>query len=304
VLDSAGVSLFVKCEHLRHPQLGGNKWHKLKYNLLAARTQQQHTLLTFGGAYSNHLYATAAAGQALQFNTIGIIRGEAQTPLNPTLKFASACGMQLHYISRQMYRDKDSTTVLQALHKLFGEFYLIAQGGSNLLALQGCREMIAEIMQPFDVFACACGTGTTLAGSVLGLGAQQSALGISVLRHGGALHNTVRQLLTQSEHYRGQHWHIDDRFHAGGYARTTNALWDFMDTFKTCHAIELDAVYTGKLFYALFNMIAAGEFAAGTRILALHSGGLQGNSGFKRGSGDTAKHKNTDCPRITPMTPM
>ena len=280
LFEHADIELLVKREDLIDSELGGNKWHKLKHNLQTARQQSHHTLLTFGGAYSNHIYATAAAGKRFGFNTIGVIRGEAQDTLNPTLSFARDCGMHLHYLDRASYRDKNSPAVLQQLKDRFGDFYLIPEGGSNALAVQGCREMVQAIDQPFDYICCACGTGATLAGISLGLTAQQYAIGFAALKGGDFLQNDISHMRAQFTDRSCDQWHIETGYHFGGYAKTNAELFAFMQSFRKEFDIELDAVYTAKMFYGLFDLIKRGYFRPGSRIIALHSGGLQGNAGF------------------------
>jgi 1-aminocyclopropane-1-carboxylate deaminase/D-cysteine desulfhydrase-like pyridoxal-dependent ACC family enzyme len=279
LFTATGVELLVKREDLIDPELGGNKWHKLKYNLQAARQQGKHTLLTFGGAWSNHIYATAAAGKRLGLNTIGVIRGEQHAKLNPTLSFARDCGMRLHYVDRQSYRKKDSPEFIQKLHQHFGDFYLIPEGGNNALAMQGCCELAREIAQPFDVITCACGTGTTLAGISLGLQAHQTAIGFAVLKRGEFLREEITHMLSTGKSTLDTNWQLETGYHFGGYARCNETLLNFMRDFERDFGFALDAVYTAKMFYGVFDMIKKGQFKPGTRILALHSGGLQGNAG-------------------------
>lgn len=281
LLIAADIELLVRREDLIDAELGGNKWHKLKHNLHAARQQGCHTLLTFGGAYSNHIYATAAAGKRFGFDTIGIIRGEAHAKLNPTLSFARDCGMQLHYLDRDTYREKNSAAVIQQLHELFGDFYLIPEGGNNALAVQGCCEMVRAIDQPFDFICCACGTGATLAGISLGLKPEQQAIGFAVLKGGEFLHHEILRMRALSTEKSRSLWGVETDYHFGGYAKINSELIGFMDFFKNEFSIELDAVYTAKMFYGLFALIKQGRFKPGSRIIALHSGGLQGNAGFK-----------------------
>jgi 1-aminocyclopropane-1-carboxylate deaminase len=276
LLDRAGMRLLVKRLDRVHPVISGNKWYKLKYNLLAAREQGHETLLSFGGAYSNHIHALAGAGREYGFNTIGVIRGEEYAPLNPTLHFAAECGMQLHYIDRETYRRKTAPPFVARLREMFGDFYLIPEGGSNALAVKGCAEIINEIDQPFDVITCACGTAGTLSGLVAGLRGGRQALGVAVLKGAGFLHEAVRELLLVSRVQCYDNWRIELDYHYGGYAKTTPELLDFIRRFESTHGIALEQVYTGKLMYALFEMIAQKRFARGTTIVALHSGGLQG----------------------------
>lgn len=277
-LETAGITLYIKRDDLLHPQFGGNKWRKLKYNLVHARKNQHDTLLTFGGAWSNHIYATAAAGKVFGFKTIGIIRGEEHRPLNATLAFAKDCGMQLHYVDRAQYRQKNETHYLDKLKHQFGHVYILPEGGSNALALKGCKEIVEEIAIPFDTICCASGTGTTLAGLISALRPDQSAIGFSALKGGDFLADEVNTFLQDKTS--DADWRIEDRFHFGGYAKINDELIHFMKSFKADYGITLDAVYTGKMFYGLFELIKAGTFSPGSTIIAVHSGGLQGNKGF------------------------
>lgn len=276
VLTRADVRLWVKRLDQVHPLISGNKWYKLKYNLLHAREQGMTTLLSFGGAYSNHIHAIAAAGSAYGFETVGVIRGERHDPLNSTLQFAFDHGMQLHYIDRQTYRDKNSPIVLQGLVEHFGDFYLVPEGGTNDLAVKGCAEIINDIQQDFDLLACACGTGGTLAGLISGLQGRRPVLGVAVLKGAGFLNDDVRALLAQNHCDELNHWQINLDYPFGGYAKHTDELLNFIRHFEQQHNIPLEQVYTGKLMYALWDLIKAGKFDPGTRIMALHSGGLQG----------------------------
>lgn len=270
----------VKREDLADAYIGGNKWRKLKHNLLEAHKQHKATLLTFGGAWSNHIAATAAAGKRFGFNTIGVIRGEAHETPNPTLQFAIDCGMQLEYVDRLTYRNKTSATFIQQLHQRYGDFYLLPEGGSNQLALKGCAEIVTDIEAAFDVITVASGTGATLAGITGALGPDQHAIGFAVLKGADFLTSDVSQMLADSGMPSLQNWHIEHNYHFGGYARTSNELFAFIRQFKSDFGIEVDAVYTGKMFFGLFDLINKGIFDKGTRIVAVHTGGVQGNAGF------------------------
>ena len=288
ILDKTGVQLYVKRDDLIHPQFGGNKWRKLKYNLIDAREKQNDTLLTFGGAWSNHIYATAAAASHFGFHSIGMIRGEEHTPLNPTLNFAKSCGMQLHYIDRDQYRLKHQPDYLEKIKQKFGDVYLLPEGGSNELALVGCEEIVHEIYesgQEFDVICCASGTGATLAGLARTITGTQLAIGFSALKGGDFLCEEVTSFLNSPDSEAAspsskKNWQVEQDFHFGGYAKIDEQLIRFMKQFQAQHGFELDAVYTGKMFYGLFNRIESGYFKPGTVIIAVHSGGLQGNKGF------------------------
>ena len=293
-LEHAGITLYVKRDDLIHPYFGGNKWRKLKYNLDAARENDCDTLLTFGGAWSNHIYATAAAGNFFGFKTIGFIRGEKHSPLNSTLSFAEKCGMQLHYLDRTTYQNKNDSHYLDSLKQQFKNTYILPEGGSNSLALEGCQEIVTEIAteldRPFDVICCASGTGATLAGLITAIKKQQNqhhqtAIGFSALKGGAFLVNDVNKLLHKIDNnvtneQTKLNWHIEDGFHFGGYAKVNDQLIQFIHHFKTQYGFMLDAVYTAKMFFGLFELIKNRTFTPGTTIVAIHSGGLQGNNGF------------------------
>lgn len=273
-LDRGGVRLLIKREDLNHPSISGNKWHKLKHNLRAAKRGGYTRLLSFGGAYSNHIYALAAAGRAHGLETIGIIRGEAIEPLNPTLRFARDCGMRLEFISRARYRLKTEPAEIDRWRARYGEFYLIPEGGSNRLAVTGCAEIIDDIAVPFDVIVCPCGTGGTLAGLVAGMAGRRRALGIAVLKGASFLMDDVRRFLTDHSQDYGN-WSLSLDYHFGGYAKLSPALAAFVDEFALRHGVPLEPVYTGKMMYGVQDLIRQGYFARGTTVVAVHTGGLQ-----------------------------
>jgi 1-aminocyclopropane-1-carboxylate deaminase/D-cysteine desulfhydrase-like pyridoxal-dependent ACC family enzyme len=281
LLEQKKVRLFVKRDDLIHPQLQGNKWRKLKYNLLRARQQGYHTLLTFGGAYSNHIHATAAAGNLFNFRTIGIVRGEAYQPLNPTLEDASRWGMQLNYVCRQAYRDKTSETFIAELHRQYGDFYLIPEGGNNSEGMRGCTEIITELERSYDVICVDCGTGTTMAGLVSSAPECTRVLGFSVLKNAGFLLDDVSRLLSLQTTNTDVDWDINFDFHFGGFAKTSAQLLEFIRCFKQQHDMQLEPVYSGKMFYGIYQLLKEDFFPQKTDILAIHSGGLQGLRGFK-----------------------
>jgi 1-aminocyclopropane-1-carboxylate deaminase len=286
VLIKNGVRLYIKREDLIHPFISGNKYRKLKYNLKRARKENHSTLLTFGGAYSNHVYAVAAAGAMYGFKTIGVIRGEAHLPLNPTLSFTSEMGMILHYVSRQHYRQKHNDLFLQELEKKYGQFYLIPEGGSNLEAVKGVSEMVDEIDMNVDVIAVSCGTGGTMAGMLSGMDGRRYAIGFPVLRGGGFLKKEISTLIKSYHDKIYSNWHLETGYHFGGYARYTIELIDFINEFKKQSGIPLDPVYTGKMMFGLFDLVKKGAFKKGQNILAIHTGGLQGILGFNQRFGN------------------
>ncbi|MFC2094311.1 1-aminocyclopropane-1-carboxylate deaminase/D-cysteine desulfhydrase [Bacteroidota bacterium] len=281
IIKDSGIKLFIKREDLNHPELSGNKWHKLKYNLIEAKEKGFETLLTFGGAYSNHIYATAAAGNLFGFKTIGIIRGEEHLPLNPTLSFAFSKGMKIHYVNRKTYREKNSTEFIKQLRQKFGNFYLVPEGGTNKLAVKGASEIISNIDIDFDYVCCACGTGGTLAGLVTGLNGSKKALGFSVLKGGSFLLNDVEKLIYESIGKKHSNWDINLDFHFGGYAKINSELIEFIQRFQRITSIPIEPIYTGKLLFGVYNLILNHYFANGINILAIHTGGLQGLLGMK-----------------------
>ena len=282
LLQSKGILLLIKRDDLIHPQVSGNKWRKLKYNLLAAKKEQQNTLLTFGGAFSNHIYATAAAGKVFGFKTIGLIRGERIEPLNPTLAYAEEVGMELHFISRSDYRKKEEIVYQQQVRANFGNFYLIPEGGTNERAIKGCSELVEEVTSQLtalpDYWCASCGTGGTLSGIIKGLDGRQKVLGFSALK-GNFHQKDIEELLGEKKY---NNWQINTQYHFGGYAKFKPTLIDFINTFKKENNIQLEPVYTGKLFYGIYDLIKNDYFPKGSSILAVHTGGLQGIAGFNR----------------------
>lgn len=275
-----GCVLTMKREDLLHPTVSGNKYRKLKYNLEYAKKHQYESLLTFGGAFSNHIAATAAAGKQHGFKTIGIIRGEElgipstkTTAQNPTLAFALECGMQLHFISREQYRKKDEVRFCESLKEQFYNPYIIPEGGTNDLAIKGCEEILTDTDAHFDFVCCASGTGGTVSGIINRLVPGQKGLVFPALK-GNWMKDEILKFT------RNEQWDIINEYHFGGYARVNPELVYFINTFKETYDIRLDPVYTGKMMYGLFAMINDGFFPENSRILAVHTGGLQGIEGM------------------------
>ncbi|MGW0575763.1 1-aminocyclopropane-1-carboxylate deaminase/D-cysteine desulfhydrase [Streptomyces sp. NPDC002920] len=267
-----GVRLLLKRDDLIHPELIGNKWRKLAPNLEAAAGR---TVLTFGGAYSNHLRATAAAGRLLGLRTVGVVRGDelAGRPLNPSLARCAADGMRLHFADRAAYRRKTEPDTLGRLLRAAGaqDAYVVPEGGSNAAAVRGCRGLGEELRGRADVIAVACGTGGTLAGLAAGLGPGQRALGIPVLK-GGFLGADIRAL--QDEAFGGPvgDWHLEDRFHFGGYARVPPELESFAADFEHRHGLPVERLYVAKLLYGLVALAEEGAFPRGARVAAVVTG--------------------------------
>jgi len=279
-LTDHNISLYVKRIDLIHPHISGNKWYKLYYNLFEAKRLNKDTLITFGGAYSNHIYATAAAGKELGFKTIGIIRGEKHLPLNPTLQFVKNCGMEIHYLDRTKYRDKTNKNFIIELKNKYDNFYLLPEGGTNSLAIKGCSQIIDTIDIDFDFICTPCGTGGTLAGLICGLSSTQKAIGFSALKGGDFLIDDVKKLIQNYNGNEYKNWKIILDYHFGGYAKITKELLHFIKIFEKEYKIPIEPIYTGKMFFGLFNMIKKGEIEKDKTVIALHTGGLQGLKGI------------------------
>lgn len=286
IVANAGVKLYILRLDITHPKINGNKWYKLKYNLLEAREKNISTILTFGGAYSNHIYATAAGGNIFGFRTIGLIRGEENTPLNPTLQFATEQGMELVYIDRHTYKKRHTQALQNQLKQQFGEVFIIPEGGSNLNGMRGCIEIL-QTVKGFNTICLACGTGTTLAGIALSLNQEQKVIGFPVLKDGDFLNQDINNLLTNylnsglpTPVNSPAPWQLVCDYHFGGYGKVTKELKLFCQDFQTQYDIPLDYIYTGKMFYGVMDLIAKG-FLKSQSLLLIHTGGLQGNLGLQ-----------------------
>ena len=281
-----GVRLLLWRDDLVNPDLPGNKARKLKHNLAAARQQGHHTLLTFGGAYSNHLAAVATAGRLFGFDTVGLVRGDAPaagTDLNPTLTQARADGMALHYLDRAAYRRRAEPDFMAELLARLGPAYVLPEGGTNALALPGCAELVAEIEQhtAFDALAVAVGTGGTLAGLLTGLAGRQQAVGVAALKNGGFLRAEV-DALTSAAGAACENYSLHTDYHFGGYARYSVPLLEFIGRFRQQHGVLLDPIYTGKLLFGVLDLIERGHFQRGSTVVAIHTGGLQAWAGWQQ----------------------
>jgi len=271
---NAQVSL--KPDYLIHPTVSGNKYRKLKYNLEKVRSEHHKGILTFGGAFSNHIAAIAAAGQALNIPTVGIIRGEelaSKAELNATLSYAKSCGMHLEFVTRSVYKEKTDPEYLNSLLEPFKNFYILPEGGSNGLAVKGCEEILTQKDQAFDIICCAVGTGGTIAGLINASLPSQKIIGFPALK-GGFLNEDICKFATQSN------WELWDTYHFGGYARVDSKLITFMNHFKAIYNIPLDPVYTAKMMYGIFDAIQIGRISKEAKVLAIHTGGLQGVEGM------------------------
>lgn len=268
--------VFIKPEYLIHPFISGNKHRKLKYNILEAKSQKIDLLLTFGGAYSNHIAATAYAGKIYGLKTIGIIRGEeleSKINTNPTLKFAQSCGMRLKFVTREAYRNRAKTEFIKQLNSEFGDFYLIPEGGTNDLAIKGCEEILNDEDSEFDFICCSVGTGGTISGLINSSKKHQKVLGFPALK-GAFLNQDIRKFATQ------ENWELIDKYHFGGYGKIKPELITFINKFKKDFDIPLDPIYTGKMMYGVFDLLDKGFFPKDSKILAIHTGGLQGIEGM------------------------
>ena len=272
-----GIELFIKREDLLHPIISGNKFRKLKYNIQEAKRLGHATLLTFGGAFSNHILAVAGAGAEFGFKTIGVIRGEeleCKINENPTLAQAQELGMQFHFVSRTAYRDKESSSFISFLCEKFGNFYLVPEGGTNDLAIKGCEEILtSEDKSYFTHIACAVGTGGTISGLINSSSEKQQIIGFSSLK-GAFLSEVIRNFVSKTN------WSISDAYHFGGYGKVNDELIQFLNSFYSQTSIPLDPVYTGKMVFGILDWIEKGYFPPNAKILMIHTGGLQGIKGM------------------------
>jgi len=270
------ISLFIKRDDLIHPIISGNKFRKLKYNLIEAKNQKKITLLTFGGAFSNHILAVSAAGKEYGFDTIGIIRGEEledKIETNPTLQKAKEFGMVFDFISREEYRNKNNPEFLKMLKQKFGDFYLIPEGGTNEFAIKGCEEILKENDTDFDFICCSVGTGGTISGIINSSKENQKVLGFPALK-GDFLQEDIRKFAKKNN------WQLITDYHFGGYAKFDENLIHFINDFYQKFKVPLDPIYTSKMFFGVLDLIEKDYFPPKSKILAIHTGGLQGVNGM------------------------
>ena len=271
------ITLTIKREDLLHPHISGNKWRKLKYNLLKAQEEKYDKLLTFGGAFSNHIAATAAAGREYGINTIGVIRGEElsdKISQNPTLAFARECGMEFKFVAREQYRNKENDEFIERLYQEYGHFFLIPEGGTNALAVKGCEEILLQDDMHFTHIACAVGTGGTISGIVNSAAKHQKVLGFPALK--ADLSNDIIKFALNDN------WRLITDYHFGGYGKADKELVDFINDFFDRTSIPLDPVYTGKMVFGVIDLIHKNYFPENSDILLIHTGGLQGIEGMNR----------------------
>lgn len=280
-IQKKNIQLFVKREDELHPVVSGNKFRKLKYNLLEAKKQKVKTLLTFGGAFSNHIVATAAAGKLNGFKTIGVIRGdelgkdlEKTLESNLTLRQAYEYGMEFIFISREEYRSKYETSFIQKLKEELSDFYLIPEGGTNEFAIKGCQEILTNEDTSFDYICCCVGTGGTISGLINTAKKHQRVLGFPALK-GGFLQKDIEEMVPNH-----QNWELIHEYHFGGYAKYKPELIHFINWFKEETNVQLDPIYTGKMAFGVIDMIKNNSIEEGSKVLMIHTGGIQGIQGF------------------------
>lgn len=275
-IDYKGISLFIKREDLLHPFVSGNKFRKLKYNLIQAKLENHNQIITFGGAFSNHIAATAFACKENSLQSVGIIRGEElelKIHHNPTLQFAQECGMKFEFVSREMYRNKTEDSFLKSLQIKYGKHFLIPEGGANAYAVQGCEEILETQDAEFDYVCCAIGTGTTIAGLIYSANSNQKILGFPALK-GDFLQKDICKFANKNN------WDLISEYHFGGYGKVTPELIEFINKFYRDTKIPLDPVYTSKMVYGVLDLIKDNYFPENSKILLIHTGGLQGIKGM------------------------
>jgi 1-aminocyclopropane-1-carboxylate deaminase len=271
-----GITLEIKREDLLHPFISGNKFRKLKYNLVQAKAENLHNILTFGGAYSNHIAAVAYAGKEQGFKTIGVIRGDElgdKIADNPTLQFAQECGMQFEFVSREAYRLKTESEFILKLKNKFGSFYMVPEGGTNDYAVKGCQEILTDEDASFDFICCAVGTGGTISGIINSTLSHQKVLGFPALK-GDFLKDEIRKFATN------ERWELVNDYHFGGYGKVNEQLVQFINQFYQETQVPLDPIYTGKMVFGVMDLIQKNYFPENAKILLIHTGGLQGVKGM------------------------
>ncbi len=269
------IQLYIKREDLLHPLISGNKFRKLKYNVQEAKDTKSKLLITFGGAYSNHILATAAAGKEYGFSTLGFIRGDELKDKfleNPTLSYAQDLGMNFEFISRELFSKKEDVSFVSEIQEKYPNSYIIPEGGTNQLAIKGCEEILNEEDETFDFVCCAVGTGGTISGIINSSCENQKIIGFSALK-GDFLSDVVCKFVTK------KNWIINSDYHFGGYGKITDELVDHLNEFHSKTNIPLDPIYTGKMVYGILDLIKKQYFPKNSKILIIHTGGLQGGKG-------------------------
>ncbi len=285
---SSNCTVYIKREDLIHPIVSGNKFRKLKYNILQAKLENKTKILTFGGAFSNHIAAVAFAGKDNGFQSVAIIRGdelENRVSENPTLSFARNCGMHFEFVSREAYKKKSELEFIETLKEKYGDFYFIPEGGTNELAIKGCQEILNEDDNTFDYICCSVGTGGTISGIINSTNECQKVLGFPALK-GDFLKDEICKFVKNNR------WYLISDYHFEGYGKINNELVAFINTFYKKTKIPLDSIYTGKMLFGVFDLIKKGFFPVNSKILVIHTGGIQGNQGMN------IKLKNKNLPLI------
>jgi 1-aminocyclopropane-1-carboxylate deaminase len=283
ILKEKKVELFIKREDLIHPFVSGNKFRKLKYNLQEAKKLKKKALFTYGGAFSNHIVATAVAGKIAGFKTFGIIRGdelgkklEETLEENATLREAHNNGMKFQFVSREQYRQKSSFGFVEKMKNKWGDFYVIPEGGTNCLAVDGCEEILNKEDSKFNYICSAVGTGGTISGLINASKKNQKIIGFPALK-GNFLSEEIKKYVG-----RKKNWSLQKAYHFGGYAKHDEELITFINNFTAETGVLLDPVYTGKMLFGILDLIKKDEFTEGSKILAIHTGGIQGIAGVNQ----------------------
>jgi 1-aminocyclopropane-1-carboxylate deaminase len=275
-IRNSSVALFIKREDRIHPFVSGNKYRKLKYNLEFAKVHGQTHLITFGGAYSNHIAAVAFAGKENNLKTLGIIRGEElvdKIDENPTLKFAQDCGMQFKFVTREQYKLKESASFLNRLSIKYPNAYILPEGGTNIHAIKGCEEILSLDDSCFDFICCSVGTGGTVSGIINSSLSHQKVLAFPSLK-GDFIQKDISKFAKKSN------WEVISKYHFGGYGMVNSELIDFINQFYHKYNIPLDPIYTGKMVFGVIDLINTNYFPENSKILMIHTGGLQGIDGM------------------------
>ncbi len=275
------VNVLMKRIDLVHSVISGNKWYKMKYNIVEMKKLGIKTMLTFGGAYSNHIHAAAHAGKIFGFKTIGLIRGEEHIRLNSTLQAAVDDGMELQYVDRTTFRKRETEEFLKSIRERFGNVYILPVGGTNKIALKGCKEIVEQIEVDYDYICSASGSGGTFAGIIVGLNGNKRGIAFPALKGGEFLEDVISDLVSEYTGKTFSNWQLNTDYHFNGFGKLSKELIDFTHEFNELNGFELDYIYTNKMMFGIADLIKRKFFKSGETIVAIHSGGLQGNEGMK-----------------------
>lgn len=280
LLNAAGISADVLRADKIHRDISGNKWFKLKYHLKEAIERGKQGIVTFGGAYSNHLVATAVAAREHRLRSTGIVRGEETFPENESVKQMKDAGMQLIYVSREEYRNKNE--IIQRFMAANEHYYYIPEGGQSPEGIRGAGEMLNDAKSDYTHIICPVGTGTTMAGVINASGNHQNVIGVSALKINDRVTNELSDFIKTNANK--QRWILQYDYHFGGYAKKTGDLIAYMNAFYMEEKIPTDFVYTAKMFFAVDDLARRGYFPRGSTLLLIHTGGLQGNRSLPEGT--------------------